>query len=253
MRQDIFQRLLNINREFYQNFGQAFAQTRRRVQPGVRRALAQWITNGDWLDIGCGSGTLSREWRSAGLKGSYTGVDFSLPLLKEAAALQQNPLESDELTVSFLQTDLTAPDWASVLPRRVYDGVVAFASLHHIPSAAYRQQLLDTIARMTKPGGLLILSVWQFQHSPRLMARVLPWRLADIAEEDLEAGDTLLDWRYHPGDTGAAPGLRYVHLFTPEELQALARETGFEVVTAYESDGSGGRLGLYQVWQRAAL
>ena len=78
MRQDIFQRLLNINREFYQSFGQAFAQTRRRVQPGVRRALAQWITNGDWLDIGCGSGTLSREWRSAGLKGSYTGVDFSV-------------------------------------------------------------------------------------------------------------------------------------------------------------------------------
>jgi hypothetical protein len=85
------------------------------------------------------------------------------------------------------------------------------------------------------------------------MARVLPWRLADMAEEDLEEGDTLLDWRYHPGESGAAPGLRYVHLFTPEELQALARKTGFEVVTAYESDGSGGRLGLYQVWQRAAL
>ena len=251
MRQVIFQRLLNINKEFYQSFGQAFAQTRRRVQPGVRRALAEWITDGDWLDIGCGSATLAQAWRVTGLKGSYTGIDFSTPLLAEAAALQQQQEDRDELTVTFHQADLATRDWTSVLPRSVYDGAVSFAVLHHIPSAAYRLQLLGTVARLLKPAGYLILSVWQFQHSPKLMARVLPWQRVNLAAEELEAGDTLLDWRYHPGDTEAAPGLRYVHLFTPEELQALAHGAGFEVIAAYESDGSGGRLGLYQVWQRA--
>ena len=252
MRQVIFQRLLNINKEFYQSFGQAFAQTRRRVQPGVRHALAEWITDGDWLDIGCGSATLAQAWRVAGLKGSYTGIDFSTPLLAEAAALQQQQEDRDELTMTFHQADLAARDWTSALPRSVYDGAVSFAVLHHIPSAAYRQQMLGTVARLLKPGGYLILSVWQFQHSPKLLARVLPWQQVDLAAEDLEAGDTLLDWRYHPDDAEAAPGLRYVHLFTPEELQALAHGAGFEVIAAYESDGSGGRLGLYQVWQRAA-
>lgn len=250
MRQEIFQRLLNINKEFYQSFGQAFAQTRRRVQPGVRRALAEWITDGNWLDIGCGSGTLAQAWRNTGLKGTYTGIDFSEPLLADAGC--QELADDGRLSVTFRQADLAAEGWEHSLPLRVYDGAVSFAVLHHIPSAAYRQQLLGAVARLIRPGGLFILSVWQFQHSPKLLARVLPWRAVGLAAEDIEAGDKLLDWRYHPGGTEGAPGLRYVHLFSSEELLGLARVAGFEVIDEYQSDGSGGKLGLYQVWRRAA-
>lgn len=253
MRQEVFQQLLNINKEFYQSFGQAFAQTRRRVQPGVRQVLEAWITDGDWLDIGCGGGVLAQAWRNAGLKGSYTGVDFSDPLLTEARGLTTGLAGSADLTISFNQVDLAAENWTEALPLQAFDGAISFAALHHIPSAEYRQRLLNAVARLLKPGGLFIHSAWQFQHSPKLLARVQPWGLVDLADHDVEQGDTLLDWRYHPGGTEGAPGLRYVHLFTPAELLELTAGAGFEIISEFESDGSGGRLGLYQVWRRKGL
>ena len=58
MKEEIIKKLLAINQEFYQSFGEAFAETRRRIQPGVKRVLAELIHDGDWLDLGCGSGAL---------------------------------------------------------------------------------------------------------------------------------------------------------------------------------------------------
>jgi hypothetical protein len=75
--------------------------------------------------------------------------------------------------------------------------------------------------------------------------------MAAIDPDQLEPGDTLLDWRaIAPGQNQKA-GLRYVHLLSREELAKLAEESGFEVIQTFESDGEGGRLGLYQVWKAA--
>ncbi len=80
--------------------------------------------------------------------------------------------------------------------------------------------------------------------SPRLRTRIVPWSEIDIDESDVEMGDYLLDWRR------GGYGLRYVHYFSEEELQELADNIGFLVSKTYYSDGEGGRLGLYQVWER---
>jgi hypothetical protein len=65
----------------------------------------------------------------------------------------------------------------------------------------------------------------------------------------LEAGDTLLDWRFALPGQPEQNGLRYVHLFERAELAELAAAAGFTVVDEFESDGEGGRLGLYQAWR----
>ena len=249
MQPEIINKLHTINKEFYQSFGRAFAQTRRRVQPGVRRVLSEWIHNGDWLDIGCGSGALAKSWQESGLRGSYMGIDFSAPLLEEAAAGLSGKSSPEGVSIDFRQVDLFAPDWMNSLERKEYDGIVSFAVLHHIPAAEERQRLVKQAAGLLKPGGLFILSVWQFQHSPRLMARVQPWEIAGIRADEVEEGDTLLDWRHHCEAEADTPGLRYVHLFSRKELAGLAEGAGFEVITEFESDGKGERLGLYQVWR----
>ena len=250
MQPEIVEKLHTINKEFYQRFGQAFAQTRRRIQPGVRRVLDEWIRDGHWLDIGCGGGGLAQAWHASELRGSYTGIDFSAALLEEAIAGMSGKAPHDVITFLFHNVDLSKTVWPSVLERKVYDGVLAFAVLHHIPAAENRQRLTRQVAELLKPGGLFILSVWQFQHSPKLMARVQPWELAGIHREDVEEGDTLLDWRYHCDEQDTGTGLRYVHLFSREELAALAQTSGFEIIEEFESDGKGERLGLYQVWQK---
>ncbi len=250
MREDTLQKLLTINREFYQRFGEAFAETRRRIQPGVARALTEYIGNGNWLDIGCGSGALSQAWIRHGLTGSYTGIDFSQPLLHEAQKSLEGNSPQPGLNVTFLKADLMDSRWAEPLSCSAYDGVLAFAVLHHIPGADVRRKLLQQIASLVKPGGLFIHSEWQFQHSPKLMARVQPWSQAGLAETEVEEGDALLDWRHHITGEAHEPGLRYVHLFSREELTALAETSGFKIIEEYESDGAGERLGLYQVWRR---
>ncbi|HMD90790.1 MAG TPA: class I SAM-dependent methyltransferase [Anaerolineaceae bacterium] len=238
--------LLDLNRLFYQKYGRSFAQTRRRIQPGARRLLAQLSTEGDWLDLGCGSGWLAVEWAlSAGQRGSYLGLDFSETLLQEArrntAGLKQD--------IRFRQADLSEPGWAAGLQPGSFEVVLALAMLHHLPGEELRRQVLKRVRTLLKPQAFFIHSEWQFQHSPKLSARRLPWNLIGLSEADVDPGDAVLDWR--AGEAGQGqPALRYVHQFSREELAGLARECGFEMVEEFESDGQGGRLSLYQKWRK---
>jgi hypothetical protein len=82
------------------------------------------------------------------------------------------------------------------------------------------------------------------------MARRLPWSSAGVDERALEPGDTLLDWRFALPGQAETSGLRYVHLFSREELDELAAQAGFHVLETFASDGQGGSLSLYQCWQK---
>lgn len=240
--------LLDLNRGFYQTFAESFAATRRRVQPGVRRVLAALPPTGRWLDLGCGSGALASAWAESGKHGLYHGLDFSPGLLAEARAALEG-VEHPDLEIQFDLADLSAPGWDAALTGQTFDGVLAFAVLHHLPSAALRRSVLQRAAGHLPPGGRFIHSEWQYQHSPRLLERQLPWQTIGLDEAQLEPGDTLLDWRASQSGQ-AGRGLRYVHLFTLAELEELAAATGFRVLDTFESDGEGGRLGLYQTWEK---
>lgn len=238
--------LLEVNRRFYSEFGDAFAATRRRIQPGVSRILAAIPADvpSDWLDLGCGSGALGRIWSEQGRCGSYTGVDFSEPLLREAEKATQG-LSDDRLLIRYVPGDLMDPGWPAVTGGRKFDGILAFASLHHIPGKENHLRIFSQVKDLLKPGGNFIFSVWQFQNSPKLMARVQPWDRAGISEEKLEAGDTLLDWRFALPENKEKHGLRYVHLFSEEEIGELAKRSGFIVTEQFYSDGAAGNLALY--------
>lgn len=239
-------RLLELNRRFYHDYGGSFAATRRRIQPGVLRVLDRLPDQpGDrWLDLGCGSGALAAEWLRRGRQSAYLGLDFSAPLLEEARRAAESAPGAGQ--AAFKQADLSSPGWADGLEGG-FRGALAFAVLHHLPGADLRARVLRQAAALLAPGGLFALSVWQFQHSPKLLARVRPWSEAGLSESSLEPGDTLLDWRAEAPGRPEAAGLRYVHQFSLEELHALAAQAGLAAAETFESDGLGGRLGLYLV------
>jgi tRNA (uracil-5-)-methyltransferase TRM9 len=234
-------RLVEINRDFYTRFGDSFSATRHRIQPGVRRVLE--MLNGDEsiLDLGCGNGELARELAKRGHRGSYLGVDFSLPLLRDAESIPAG------FSARFIQADLTQlskNQW--VVDSGKWTVATAFAVLHHIPSAEIRRNILRTVRELLADRGKFILSNWQFLNSEKLKGRIQPWEDAAVQKSEVEAGDYLLDWR------SGGRGLRYVHHFSEAELSALAGASGFIVRDTFYSDGEGGNLGLYQIWETDA-
>ena len=250
MQKTVAQKLFELNGQFYREYGGAFAETRRRIQPGVHRILEEWLAEGDWLDLGCGSGALSANWVEQGKPGLYEGLDFSPVLIAAARRAGAGYALAPGQSVLFNEVNLADSNWKSVCSLKQYSGVLMFAALHHIPGAKTRLRLLGQIAALLPVGGLFIHSEWQFTHSPKLVARIQPWSAAGLTGQDVEEGDTLLDWRRVLPDQTNQPGLRYVHLFSASELETLASQSGFEIINEFQSDGSTGNLSLYQVWRR---
>jgi len=228
-------RLLEINREFYDHFGDSFSATRQRLQTGVKKILETIPNDDSVLDLGCGNGHFLRELIRRGHKAPLLGVDFSLPLLRDAESAPGAKFRKADLC----KLTVDSGQWT------VEDGwdlVTMFATLHHIPSMELRLGVLRTVNKLLKPGGKFILSNWQFLNSEKLTARIQPWDKVGINVNDVDEGDYLLDWR------SGGSGLRYAHHFTAEELHELAEQVEMRVIDSFLSDGDGGNLGLYQIW-----
>ena len=189
MNSDTAARLIELNREFYTRFGDAFSATRHRIQPGVRRIIESLKGDEDILDLGCGNGWFARELADRGHHGSYLGVDFSLPLLRDAES------QSEGFSAKFQQVDLTKLSGISeqLLITDNYSLITSFAVLHHIPSIELRTDILKTVHQLLKPNGLFIHSNWQFLNSEKLTSRIQDWSKADISPSDVDSNDYLLD------------------------------------------------------------
>lgn len=249
MKSEIARQLLDLNARFYAECAGSFSATRQRIQPGIVRVMSEWIASrGGYthsqtlrmLDLGCGNGNLVRWLSGHGFRGWYTGVDRSTELLRHADTGQER--------ITFINADISVPDWLTDLPTQPFDLVTAFAIMHHLPGVGLRVRLLREIKRLLAPDGIFIHSVWQLNNSPRLQKRIQPWEAIGLQTTDMDEGDALLDWRAERGTTATA--LRYVHTFTESELIELAQKSGFKITESWSSDGKEGCLGLYQVWSR---
>jgi SAM-dependent methyltransferase len=238
MKPEIAQKIVDLNHQFYQSFATDFSETRGRLQPGVIRVLNELPEVESLLDLGCGNGKIALHLGEKGFNGMYLGADFSLGLLDWAGKDIPKNIKAE-----FLELDLTAPTWKEILPSIQFDVTFCFATLHHIPGYAFREKICKNILGYLNSGGKLYLSVWQFQRSERLRKKILPWSSIDLSEGDVDEGDFLLDWRR------GGFGIRYVHSYTEKELKQLAEASGFKISNSFESDGDGGNLGLYQVWE----
>lgn len=238
MKPEIAQKIVALNHQFYQSFANDFSETRGRLQMGVLKVLERIPAHASVLDLGCGNGKVALHLAQHEFKGSYLGADFSLGLLNWAEAEIPAGFQAD-----FLELDLTAPNWDNVLPATRFDAILCFAAYHHIPSQAFRKTLSNNIRKYINADGVVYISAWQFIRSERLKKKILPWDTINISQEEVDEGDYLLDWQR------GGSGIRYVHLYTDKELKEIAAASGFRVVETFDSDGEGGKLGLYQVWE----
>lgn len=245
MKPAVKEKLLNLNRQFYQGFAGSFSQSRHQAQPGVRQIARQVGMHDAVLDLGCGNGTFASALVSEGFRGSYHGGDSSPALLADAESRLSS---QDAAKMNFFELDLANPGWDSLLVAKQYDWLVCFAVLHHLPGEDLRQRTVNAFPALLKPGGCAAVSVWQWHNSPKLRERVLPWSEVAIDPDEIDPGDVLLDWRAED-----VPGLRYIHTFDEPSLASLADRAGFHLNETFYSDGKSGDLALYQIWQLGSL
>mgnify|MGYP000379037116 FL=1 len=233
---DITKQLIELNRKFYDQFGESFSATRQRLQPGVKQILDSIQADESVLDLGCGNGFFLRALHDRGHQAALLGADFSLPLLREAESTPGVKFKAlDLMQLSAVSDQLSVADG--------WDVITMFATMHHIPSREVRLDILLTVKTLLKPNGKFILSNWQFLNSDKLKARVQPWGRVGLSDSDVDEGDYLLDWR------SGGEGLRYAHQFSEGELFGLAEQAQMKVEASFLSDGENGKLGLYQIWQ----
>ncbi len=250
------QKLLAINREFYEQFGASFSGTRFGAQPGWDRIIHYFPRQGAVLDLGCGNGRLAlflEKWTEdrrrrteeansssrspvSGPPIRYVGLDGSEALLAIARAKTAN---LQHVSTQFFAANLSSDAWPPGLGR--FHVVTALAVLHHIPGFHARQRFLQNAAAHLLPSGVLILSNWRFTHNPRMRRKILPWAAAGLSQEDVEPEDFLLDWKKDGG------GLRYAHQLDEAEVEALAAGAGLRVVEQFVADGREGDLSLYSI------
>jgi len=159
------------------------------------------------VDIGCGNGRFFGTLEDPSV--DYTGIDFSEGLIRIA-----NERYQKNQNAKFLVGDaLSLP-----FPNNSFETTVSFAVIHHIPSQEYREQFLRELERVTKPGGIIVITAWDVWHSkPRIVVEYLfkkLWR-----QSSLDIGDAFLKF-------GKAENARFVHAFSKRELRSLVRKAG---------------------------
>jgi tRNA (uracil-5-)-methyltransferase TRM9 len=247
MNLDTYAALLELNRRFYAQFAGDFSRTRRSWPPGFSRILPHVLQAANVVDVGCGNGRLLAFLADAGWCGDYCGVDSSEALL---AIADEQSAGKTGITRRFLRAELTTCDsyqplaWTDPLGRDQWDAVILLAVLHHIPGADARGRLLAACADLLRPGGILIVSTWQFLGASRLNTRILPWERVGLRSEDVEPGDYLLPW----GENAA--GQRYCAAIDEEALRKIAEATGLTPLDFFFSDGHERNLNLYGIFRK---
>ncbi len=230
------QKLIALNRDFYERFGASFSGTRFGAQPGWQHIIHHFPRRCTVLDLGCGNARLALFLDASLEQVRYVGLEGSEALL---AIARERTAQLAHVRAECLYADLSAKEWPT--PPLPYDVVTALAVLHHIPGFEARVAFVRTARRYLQPDGVLILSNWRFTHNERMRRKLLPWSAAGLREADVEPGDYLLDWKKDGG------GMRYVHELDASEVEAIASATGLRILEQFVADGREGDLSLYTV------
>ncbi len=216
---------------FYEDAGEAFASS-RYAPWDVMKLLADCVKPGDKVvDVGAGNGRLA-DVLPDGV--DYLGIEPSSSLRSSGIASfkqkhgsrqgkHKENVSNPTITTSVSSRNLIQGSLPHLeLPDVCADEVTCIAVLHHIPTKEQRAASVAELGRILKPGGYLLVTVWNLRSSEFWKRRFMTWRakmaawlrIPGFAGGDL--GDLYLSWRAEGKNEK-----RYVHAFTFNEFRGM--------------------------------
>lgn len=192
----------------YDEIAPHFANKRQNPWPEVRSFL-DGVRAETALDVGCANGRHTELL--VGVAQHAIGLDASSGLLQEAKARQ----DENDFDAALVQGD------ASRLPFRddSVDLATYVATMHHLPTRRGRIDSLDELARVLKPSGRALVSVWSTEHD---------------RFDETEGFDTTVTFTMPDGT--AVP--RFYHIYDPVEFGDDLAESALVVEREWVSHGN---------------
>jgi alkylated DNA repair protein alkB family protein 8 len=253
MREETARKILSQIHEDYNTIAADFSATRAFVWNELK-PFADLVKPGHTvLDVGCGNGRLYQLLKDKNV--SYLGIDSSEKLI-ELARKKWNGSQvqvseahiHDREKVPQGGPQFEVGDILTMQYQKQFDVVFCIAVLHHIPSFALRAKALHNLFQALKPGGTLVLTVWNLwqprfwrAHARALIKislSVLPFTKGEY-KRDLDFGDLLIPWKgtllpamnHEPRTMNYVQ--RYYHALRAGELRKLLRKSGFKIQESY--------------------
>ena len=247
MKKKIADKILAETESGYDLVSDKFSETRKHFWRELE-FIGDYAKEGDTVfDFGCGNGRLLELFSGKNI--NYFGADVSEKLI-EMAKIRYSGVNAEFSKINPSQSSLAFPD-------NYFNTVYSIAVFHHFPGKEYREQVVKELYRITKPGGHVVITVWNLWPASLRLIRsgqaVVSARFAEsrrasrggqrkyiknifknwidklLLRSSLDFNDCYITFKNNQGRIFN----RYHHAFTGRELANIFIEAGFTPTPKY--------------------
>ncbi len=216
MKESTAKQLLKSVKDSYNQIANEFSDTRNYSWEEFKYLKPYLFENAEIVDLGCGNGRLIEFLNSyyLGQPYRYIGIDNSEGLLRNAQKKfpKQVFLPGDQLDIPLAENQA--------------DLIFNIAAFHHIPSKQLREEALEQMHKVLKPGGKIIITVWMLFQKKYWLANLKAWLKFLYTFGAYSPTDLMIDWKNGNKQVLAK---RYYHSLLPSELKNLIKKAGFKI------------------------
>ncbi len=212
MKKEMVYKILLETEQGYDLIAEKFSETRKFFWRDLEFISDYTKERDKVLDYGCGNGRLLEIMNGKNIE--YQGVDVSQKLIDIAS--QKYPGKKFQKISGFG----TLP-----FPDNYFNVIYSVAVFHHLPSKQLRLQVTQELYRVTKPGGHIIVTVWNLWRWPYIKDIIKSCFNILINGSKLDWNDCYITFKNNQGEIFN----RYHHAFTKRELKNLLITAGYQI------------------------
>lgn len=208
MNEDRINKILNNLESGYDCMAGKFSDTRKFFWRDLE-FVADYIKNGDKImDFGCGNGRILEILKNKNI--SYIGVDISGKLIN----LAKEKYQGENIKFQKISGQASLP-----FPDNYFNIIISIAVFHHFPPE-YAQKMAGELYRTTKPGGKIIVAVWNLEQEK-------------YRKYLSKNGEGYIPFKNNSGEIFN----RYHHLYTKKSLEEMFFKAGFKILKSEVING----------------